>query len=85
MTVPEGVWGGPQVNKFEQVSSVYHQLSVAGGRGYVLCLVSRGRGLGLMSRVRGERIGPLPMDRMTDGQTLVKTLDLPSRNFFCGW
>ena len=39
------LWGGRvglQVNKFEQVYSVDHQMSVAGGRGYVLCLVSRG-------------------------------------------
>ena len=26
-------WGGPQVNKFEQVSTDDHQLSLAGGLG----------------------------------------------------
>ena len=26
------LWGDPQVNKFEDVSSVGHQMSVAGGR-----------------------------------------------------
>ena len=30
--------GGPQVNKFEQVSNVDHQMSVAGSRSQVWCL-----------------------------------------------
>ena len=51
------VWGrgpGPQVNKFEQVSSDDHQMSVALG-GSVPCLVSGkgGGGLGLMSGIGG--------------------------------
>ena len=33
MSVPGGI--GPQVNKFEQVSSDDHQMSVAGGRSHV--------------------------------------------------
>ena len=40
MSVPVG-GGGPQVNKFEQVSSDHHQMSVAGGIGY-LGLMSEG-------------------------------------------
>ena len=31
--------GGPQINKFEQVSSDYHQMSLAGGRVGVPCLM----------------------------------------------
>ena len=46
------------MNKFEQVSSVDHQMSLAGGRGFVLCLVSRG-GDRLTFGVRRERIGPI--------------------------
>ena len=34
---------GPQVNKFEQVSSDGHQMSLAGGAGFP-CLMSRGGG-----------------------------------------
>ena len=34
MSVPAGAVG-PQVNKFEQVSSDDHQLSVAGGGGHI--------------------------------------------------
>ena len=40
---PDVRTGGPQVNKFEQVFSNCHQMSLAGGwAGGVTCLVSRG-------------------------------------------
>ena len=48
-----GGGGGPQVNKFEQVSSVGHQMSVAG--------VSQadGQGLGVPGLMSGEGVGRL--------------------------
>ena len=58
MSVPvEGV--GPQVNKFDHVSSDDHQMSVARGGAY--------------DRLGSYAHLP-PVDRMTDGQMPVKTL-----------
>ena len=53
MSVPVVRWGrvGPQVNKFEQVSSKDHQMSVAGGRSPDV--ISR-RGVGPRSYVQGK-------------------------------
>ena len=57
--------GGPQMNKFEQVSSDHHQMSLA-GEGvpglrsscgwsiWIPCLMSRGQGVGPRSDVYGE-------------------------------
>ena len=43
-------WGvGPEVSKFEQVSSDYYQMSVAGGKG-------REKGVGLCLVSRAERV-----------------------------
>ena len=68
--------GGPQVNKFEQVSSDGHQISLA----------KKGLKLGvpcLMAREGGHmRISIHNVNRQTDRQTRVKTL--PSRNFVGG-
>ena len=76
-----GGWGvGPQVNKFEQVFSDDHQMSVAG----------------LMSGIWGRgRVEGYPCPEVSwvmvmwgppnknDRQTSAKTL--PSCNFVCGW
>ena len=66
------LWGGvgPQVNKFKQVSSDHHQMSVA-----------EGSWVGNMSGVREEGV-PMSqctcsVDRITDGQTPVKTIHFP--------
>ena len=41
-------WEGPQVNKFEQVTSDCHQMSLPEGQGQgIPCLMSEGGGLGL--------------------------------------
>ena len=37
---------GPQMNKFEQVSSVGHQMSLAGGEGWEGGMSDRGAGVG---------------------------------------
>ena len=58
--------GGPQVNKFEQVSRDDHQMSVAGGKGRCLGLISGegegewGRSPGLISGNREGGILPIP-------------------------
>ena len=72
-----GVGGGPQLNRFELVSSGDHLMSVAGGRGGP-------RGVGfLYSEVQGimgngQMVTP-PVDRQNDRHIRLKTL--PSRNF----
>ena len=55
-------WLGPQVNKFEQVSSDDHQMSVAGRDPQIGCL---GWGEGSPSLMSGGR-GYLPCDLSTD-------------------
>ena len=71
-------WGvGPQVNKFELVSSDDHQMSVV--REYVPCLVGGGGGKSHVECIMDNGHMKIPMDIMTDGQKPVKTL--PSRNF----
>ena len=72
--------GGPEVNKFEEVSSDDHQMSVveaarAGDRGRIPGLISRGQGQGqdwrgggcvVRSMDNGD-MGPLWTDSITDG------------------
>ena len=64
MLVPVRGGVGPQVNKFEQVSRDDHQMSVAGGKGQCIGLISGeeegewGRSPGVMS---GNGGGTLPI------------------------
>ena len=79
--------GGPQMNKFEQVSSDHHQMSL--GRGRSPGLMSRGRGglrggrsPGLISGEEGTYHVTYPMmylmlRHLPRGQTPVKTLPSP--------
>ena len=86
MSVQVGEAVDPQVNKFKQVSSDDHQMSVAGRRGWVPCLVSAGEEVGAIGgcTVRSNTSWVMVTWKPPSSceQTPVKTL--PSRNFVCG-
>ena len=69
MSVPGGGWLGPQVNKFEQVSSDDHQMSVAGRDPQIGCLGWGEGSPGLMSGGRGTLPCALSNDACDVGQT----------------
>ena len=75
------------MNKFEQVSGDGHQISLADVGTHILYLEGAGAGGGSYT-VRSKPLwvmvtgGLLPVDRMTNRQTSLKTL--PSRNFVGG-
>ena len=75
MSVPVGVWIGPQVYKFEQVFSDDHQMSVVGGRSHVWYPGMLGPNASWVMVTCGP-------PEQNDRQTPVKTL--PSRNFVFG-
>ena len=77
---PLGIWAGkvgPQMNKFEQVSSGHHQMSLVGGRSSGL--MSGGVSYHVTYSVMHLML-PTPCPH---GHTSVKTL--PSSNFVCGF
>ena len=80
MSVPVGV--GPQVNKFEPVSSDNHQMSVADWSRYSSLMSRGGEGVPdyLIYPVMHVMYLSLPG---TEQQMPVKAL--PFRNFVCGW
>ena len=73
--------GGPEVNKFEQVSSDGYQMSLGGTWG-----AKSGRGCCPVGSNASWVIGVIitwePLPNQIDGQTRLKTL--PSRNFVGG-
>ena len=72
-------WGGPEVNKIEQVSIDGHQMSLArGGTKFGVSLYSESNALWVMVRSPSALV-----NRQTDKQTLLKIL--PSHNFVGGW
>ena len=80
MSVWRGEGVSPQVNKFEEVFSNDHQMSVGVGRSHIwypwggVCTQVKCGGVGTMR-------SNAPWDPPVDRQTPVKTL--PSHNFVC--
>ena len=76
LAVSTGFGVGPQVNKFEQVSSDDHQRSVAGGVGS--CLLSGGgvRYSDVQYIMGNGHMGPLPHCGQTDARENITFLQL---------